>query len=461
MSDALMASAVRPPYSAEAEQAILGALLMDNRAWDQVGDLLVAEAFHVPEHRAIYSTMVRMLRAGKLADVVTVYEAGGHDLAFLNALAVSVVSLRGVGRHVELVAERHRRRQAMQLAADLYERAAQPDDTAGGIDVVVDEATGALMRLVERRSEQEPQLVSDLLPAWIDRLNDRVEGRDEVFPTGIRKLDELTAGGGRRGELWVLGARPSMGKSAGSLTVALNLSQNVPALALSQEDSTDVYLSRAVANVGRINLAHLRNPRRAQELGEMEAVWSRVAEGVDDLGRRQLLLDDQGGLGLADVRRKVRQAKRKCPGLALVVVDYLQLMQGEEGDNRNQMLGFIANGLLKLAKDEGVWIMLLSQLSRKADERSGVPQMSDLRDSGDIEGAATVILLLHREHRRNPKAPKEWAQIHVAKQKNGPTDTISAQFDGAYQRLLDWEGPEPDMGFGKRAGGAGRVGGLD
>jgi len=443
-------AALTPPHSVQAEQAVLGALLMDHRAFDAVGDLLKPEHFYVPEYRAIYSTMARLILSCKVADVVTVFEAGGHDLASLNELANCVTSVRSARRHAEIVLERWMRREAMRLAMSLMEDAAAVDDLDHPVSAVLETAVAGLMKLSERRMEQEPKPVSELLPQFIDEFNEMAEGKVITFKTGLHDLDVLTAGGGRRGETWVIGARPSMGKSASSLTMALSLSKEEPTLVLTQEDSITMFLSRAVANVGRVNLAHLRNPRRAAELGEIDQVWKGVAQGVDDLALRQLMVDDQGGLTLADVRRKVRQAKRRMPRLALVVVDYLQLMSGEEGDNRNQMLGAIANGLNKLAKDENVWIVLLSQLSRKADERTGVPQMADLRDSGDIEGAAHVILLLHREHKRNPKADKHWGQIHVCKQKNGPTDTINVHFDGAYQRFSDWVGPAPSMlGVGK------------
>ena len=441
--------ALAAPYSPAAEQGVLGALLADNRVWDEVGDVLRPEAFHAPEHRAIWSTISRLVVAGKLADPITVHEAGGHELATLTELLNAVVSAKRARHHAAILVERWQRREAMRTALALYESAADVDDGTP-VAELLDDATGELMRLQEQRTEQQPQRISDLLGEWIDRMNARADGQDEVFPTGLRDLDNLTAGGGRRGELWVLGARPSMGKSASALTVALNLTQSVPALVLTQEDSVDMFVSRCVASEGRVNLAHLRNPKRAAELGELDKAWDRIATGVDALNTRQLLIDDQGSLSVADVRRKIRQAKRMAPGLVLVVVDYLQLMAGDEGDNRNQMLGAIANGLNALAKSENVWIMLLSQLSRKADERSGVPQMADLRDSGDIESAAHVILLLHRESRRNPKVDKHWAQVHVCKQKNGPTDTVSLYFDGASQRFSNWEGPEPTVGIGTR-----------
>lgn len=451
--------ALTPPHSEQAEQAVLGAVLVDNRVFDVVGDVLLPERFYFPQHRAIYSTMARLLSAQKPADVVTVFEAGGHDLAFLNALASSVTGTRNARRYAEIIAERWQRRELLRIAADLTDAAHQVDAQAQAVPEVIDTALGKLFALGEQRAEQGPQTMYELLPTWIDEFNDMAEGKLVTFRTGLADLDALTGGGGRRGELWVLGARPSMGKSASALTFALNLSRETGTLVLSQEDSRHMFLSRSIAHLAKINLAHLRNPMRAAQIGELDAVWPKLNDGTEELGQRHLMLDDQGGLTLSDVRRKVLQAKRRMPGLGLVVVDYLQLMSGEAGDNRNQMLGAVANGLNKLAKDENIWILLLSQLSRKADERPGVPQMSDLRDSGDIEGAAHVILLLHREHMRKPDVPGNWAQVHVCKQKNGPTGTVNAFFDGAHQAFTDWFGPVPVMS--KSTKSAVVSGGLD
>jgi replicative DNA helicase len=218
---------------------------------------------------------------------------------------------------------------------------------------------------------------------------------------------------------------------------------------LTQEDSLNSLTARQVAAAGRVNLADLRNPRNAPQ-----SMWEGVSEGIDALGKLQIAMDDQAALSIMDVRRKIQQVKRRRKKLDLVIIDYLQLMEGD-GDNRNQELGKIANGLKRAAKEFGVWIILLSQLNRESDKRaSGMPQMSDLRDSGDIEGAADLIGLLHREHRRTPtEANKMHAELLVVKHKNGPTDTLNFSFDGAYQRFSDWEGPPPMKALSKQRGG--------
>lgn len=444
----------KPPASGEAEQAVLGALLQDNRCWEAVADVLRAEDFYFPVHAAIFSSIGRLINSGRPADAVTVYELGGHELALLSALSQCVPSAANARRYALIVADRSLRRQLQRVAHDLLDETFEPDDPAKPISEAADRAAGQMLELCQGRVQgREPTAIEEAVVVFIDQMNAMAMGEVVTIPTGLRDVDEATGGGGRDGELWVLGARPSMGKSALVCNIALHVAQQRGVLMLTQEDSIVTWVSRAVANRGRVNLADLRNPARARDA---DAMWSGVSLAVDEIAKLRLLLDDQGGLTLADVRRKAKQAKRKLGGdLGLIVVDYLQLMTGE-GDNRNQMLGHIANGLKALAKEMGCWIVLLSQLSRKADETTGLPQVAHLRDSGDIEGAADVIGLLHREaQRKKTDENKHWAQLHLAKQKNGPTCTVDLYFDGKHQRFSSWEGPPPTSsarGMGTRHG---------
>jgi len=311
-------------------------------------------------------------------------------------------------------------------------------EARGSVAERVDGAVTELLRLADQAQPQEPQSLDQMIAPWMDHLSEVAAGNIKpAMPTGLIDLDRLTGGGIWRGDLWVIGARPSMGKSAMSLTIARNMARNYSVLFLTQEDSVRTLVSRLVASAGRVNLAHLRNPH-----GAPDEMWEGVTMGVESLRSLNLRVDDQSSLRLLDVRRKIQQVKRRH-GLDMVVVDYLQLMVGE-AETRNRELGDIANGLKATAKDFNIGIVLLSQLSRKADERSGPPQMSDLRESGDIEGAADFIGMLYREWMRKPTDEnKHYAELHVCKQKNGPTDTLSLHFDGAYQRFDNWDGPKP------------------
>lgn len=441
-----------PPHSSQAEQAVLGALLLDNRAFDDVADLLHAEAFYHADHRAIFSTITRLVTSNKPADVVTVFEAGGHDLAYLGDLSQAAVSASRARAYADVVVLRWRERELMRVSAELLEDARHGAEDHDQLGDRIAKAVTDLMGLAVGAQQREPKAVADLALAFVDHVSDVNDGKEDTVETGFADLDRLTANGIRPGELWVFGARPSMGKTAFTSAIARNTARKLGTLFCSQEDSYNALIGRHVAALGRVNLADLRNPRKAPE-----SMWGGLTEGVHELVALNLWMDDQAGLTLADVRRKVQQVKRKTQ-LGVAVVDYLQLMVGQ-GDNRNIELGKIANGLKALAKEEQVGLILLSQMNREVDKRSGPPQMSDLRDSGDIEGAADLIGLLHREFMRNPtEANKHHAELHVVKHKNGATGVVNLYFDGAFQRFGNWEGPAPARGI-KR--GTGSSGGLD
>lgn len=455
--DAELAGLRVPPHSVEAEQGVLGGLLIDNRAWDRVSELVKAADFYRPEHRLLFAAMARLLGAGRPADVLTVFEllddadretVGG--LRYINSVAASVPSASNVRRYAEVVRDRSVQRQVAALALDLQGAVAGRLEGAE-ILTAVDSAVTGLLQLMQGAQRHEPVLLEDLMLELLDEVQALAEGKRPAVSTGFVDLDEATAGGGRPGELWVIGARPSMGKSALVLTLSLLVTAEDWGLVLSQEDSKLTLSQRAVANLGSVNLADLRNPAKLRE-EDKDRFWTGLVEGAERAKARRMLVDDQGGLTLADVRRKVQQAQRRAGGqLKVVVVDYLQLMTGEK-ENRNQLLGEICFGLQAMAKEFGVWVVLCSQLSREADKRAGLPHVSDLRDSGDIEAAAHVIALLHREARRKPTPDnKHWAQCELAKNKNGPTCTVNLFFDGKHQRFANWDGPVPSSHGGRGA----------
>lgn len=437
-----------PPHSVEAEQSVIGAALWDNAVVDAVGDLLHADDFYRHDHRLIWGAIEGLVMASKPADVITVFERLRSDprarneeitLADLNAMAQSVPGPANARRYAEIVRERSLRRRLIGIGMEIERAAWDHGEAQAPVQDVADRAVLELLALQAGAQQTEPVPIATAVAAFLDDLTARYEGKVTTFPTGLADVDRLTGGGGRRGELWVIGARPSMGKTAITLQLCRYTGRKHQVLLLSQEDSLLSASGRFVAAEGAVNLADLRNPRAAPD-----SMWAGVTEAVENLAPLNIAMDEETGLGLADVRRKAQQVRRRCGALDLIVIDYLQLMDGDEGENRNQTIGAIANGLKRLAKQLGCWIVLLSQLNRKADDRPGPPQMSDLRDSGDIEGAADLIGLLYREHMRKPTPEnKHWAQLHVCKQKNGATDTLNLYFDGALQRFGNWEGPAP------------------
>jgi replicative DNA helicase len=430
-----------PPHSDEAEFAVLGGMMMSGEAVEPCVELLQAPMFYHPEHRSIFSTMLQLRAANRVVDVLTVGELGGHDMRSLQSMVMSCPSASSARHYAGIVQDCWRERELIRVGLDIADESLKHTELTSPVASRVDRAVASLMGLVGTARASEPEPIAQAAVTFIDRLQARAEGRDQVISTGLSDLDDLTCGGGRIGELWVIGARPSMGKTALTLTISRHIAADVDAgngvLFLTQEDSKDTVTSRFVASIGRVGLSLLRKPQ-----GAPDDMWSRVSEAVEVMSRMNLQIDDQGSLTLLDVRRKVQQARRKGR-VDVVVIDYLQLMTGE-GANRNIELGAIANGLKATAKELGVWIILLSQLNRKADERPGPPQVSDLRDSGDIEGAADFIGLLHREAQRNrTEDNKHYAVMNVAKQKNGPTGLVDLYFNGTHQQFGNWSGPVP------------------
>lgn len=425
------AAARVPPHSVEAEQSVLGAVLLDNEVLETVGALLAPDDFYCADHRAIYHTARGLIAGGQVADVITVHDAGGHPFKQLNELVMSVPGVRGVRRWAELVHQHAMRRQLIRVGMGLAEAAMlQSEDAAPTAELVAD-ACEALLRLQEGAEHNEPRRVGDLLPAWLDDLQERALGKSDAVSTGLASVDRIVSGGFRPGELVVLAARPSMGKSALALGIARHVARaGRPVVVLTMEDSQQMLVSRQVAAAGRCNLADLRRPDRARD-----GMWDAVARAADELAGLPLYVDDQPVLGLIDVRTKALQVKRRAGALGMVMVDYLQLMEGE-GETRAHELTRIVRGMKRVAKELRVPLVLLCQLSRKADETKSPPRMDHLAESGGIEQAADVIGLLWRRYRVDPRPEyKHDAQIEFVKNKNDPTDTARLWFDGATQRF--------------------------
>jgi replicative DNA helicase len=424
----------------EAEQALLGSLMMNNAACDVAQELIAAEDFYMRDHALIWGAVLGLVRAQKPADVITVFQAlqgigkaedvGG--LSYINALAQCVPSADSVKAYGQIIRTCSVRRQLIGMAGALAAASHTGGATDADLPAVVEDAAQKLADIVQGRHEGVPRLMSELLPGWLDDLNDRATGKTDAISLGLRGVDRVLAGGGRRGELIVIGARPSMGKSALTLGIVRAVAQSKPVLVLSLEDSANMLISRHVASAGRTPLEHVRMPQHAPD-----SMWTAVADVVEELGQLPVWLDDRAGLSLQQVVNKAKYVQRKAGDLGLVVVDYLQLME-DEGETRSNELARIARGLKNMAKRMNCIVLLLSQLSREADKTNAPPRLDHLAESGAIEQAADVIGLLWRESRRNPKPDNAHkAQMEFAKNKNGATDTVHLWFDGRTQRFGD------------------------
>lgn len=424
------------PAAIEAEQSVLGALLRDNRGVDRMGDLRASHFFR-HEHRAIFTEILRQIGAGAQCDVVSVGMALGaavpDAMSYLNAMAQSTPSAANIARYADLVRDRALRRGLLAATADMSEMAFNPGSRSAG--EVLDAAQSALAALAETRTLREPIRASEAMLAHIDVLDGRVERRHCGIATGFAGIDALLMGGPNRGALVILGARPSMGKSALALNIAAHVARDHSVLFLSQEMESAELLDRALAQLGKI-------PLGAIITGQLDSQeWDRFSGASAKLNGLNLRLDDQPALTLLDVRSKAQQVKRKH-GLDLLVIDYLQLMSGE-GSNRNSQIEEISRGLKALAKELKIVVLALSQLSRNAANKAR-PQLSDLRDSGAIEQDADIVLFVHRDEVDNPQSHlRGCADIFIAKNRQGRIDDVLLSYEGMYTQFSDSTGPRP------------------
>jgi replicative DNA helicase len=433
-----------PPHSIEAEQSVLGGLLLDNLAWDRAADLLTESDFYRYEHRQIYAAISALVGGGKPADVVTVNEhlqslgraddCGGQ--MYLNALAQSVPSAANIRRYAEIVRERAVLRKLIGASDEIATQAFNPQGRP--VTQILDEAESRIFQIGEEgsRSKQGFIGIDKLVVELIDRVTELHEnGAEEVtgVRTGFYDLDRYTAGL-QKGDLIVLAARPSMGKTALALNIAEHVAvrEELPVLVFSMEMGASQLAVRMVGSLGRIDQQHLRTGALRDD------EWTRLTEAVDQLGKVSLFIDETAALNPAELRARARRMARQFGGtLGLIVVDYLQLMSGSAGsdENRATELGEISRGLKALAKELQCPVIALSQLNRSVETRNDKrPLMSDLRESGAIEQDADVIMFIYRDDYYNkmdgPSPSKEpgIAEVIIGKQRNGPVGTVKLTF---------------------------------
>jgi replicative DNA helicase len=429
-----------PPHSTEAEQSVLGGLLLDNLAWDKCSDLLSDGDFYRHEHRHIYAAVGSLIASSKPADVITVFEAlqslgkaedcGG--LAYLNALAQSVPSASNVRRYAEIVRERSVLRKLISASDEIATTAFNPQGQP--VSQILDEAESRIFRIGEEGSRGGAgfQAMDKLVQALIDRVQElEANGSEDVtgIRTGFYDLDRMTAGL-QKGDLIVLAARPSMGKTAFALNIAEHVAvqEGLPVAVFSMEMGASQLALRVVGSLGRIDQQHLRTGRLRDD------EWERLPEAASKLSEAPMFIDETPGLNPAELRARARRLARQYGGtLGLIVIDYLQLMSGSSNssdENRATVLGEISRGMKGLAKELQCPVIALSQLNRSVETRPDKrPMMSDLRESGAIEQDADVIMFIYRDdyYNKDSKEPGV-AEIVLAKQRNGPVGTVKLTF---------------------------------
>jgi replicative DNA helicase len=434
-----------PPQSLESEQSVLGGLLLDNEAIHRI-PTLAAEAFYSHVNAEIFRAIHAIAATGKPFDSVTVYDRLGDKaeevggMAYLMSLTQFVPSASSIRRYAEIVAEKAALRQLIaagdEIAAAGFAQAEAPA-------ILIDKAQMALAKLATVRRKREPQHIHESIADYLGLLQDLSEGKNPAIPTGIAGLDRLLNGGIRRGEMMVIGARPKHGKTALALALARNMAHAYSVLFISQEMPVFQLMHRHTAAMGCVDLGRILRADASDD-----GMWTCVNEAANRLGRLNLIHDDQSAQSLMDIRRKAIQTKRQH-GLDVLFVDFLQLMQGagDDSSNRNRELDIVVNGIKALALDLEIGVVVLSQMSRKADEFYRRPTMTHLRDSGAIEAAADQVALLFTDH-AHPLSKKAdnfagFSELEIVAHRNGAQGLVPMNFRGMYQQFGDWDGAVP------------------
>lgn len=434
-----------PPHSIEMEQAVLGALLIDNDAIDRVGDLR-AEHFYRYDHRLIFDCISKLVVASRRADALTVLEwlsgAGKREdvggLVYLNSLAQNAMGSANIGRYAEIVIARWKLRGVISVADTMGADAFSP--MGKSVNEIIGSAQEGLESLIDKGSK-EPVFIGSFLTSIVERIDEEFHGsstKTKALPTGLRDLDAKLGGGMRPGQLIIIAGRPAMGKTAIALSVAEAAAQEgAPTLVFSQEMEGEELCVRALSRASGLSLDKVLDGAKFGRASD-DPDWTMLTAGVSKVSEMGLIVDDRAAISLGEIQSRARSVKRKN-GLGLIVVDYLGLMAASEGDNRTQQVGANSRGLKALAKQMGVPVVLLAQLSRKCDERTDKrPMMADLRDSGEIEQDADIIIFLYRDEVYHPDSTDRGiAEINVAKQRNGPIGIVAAKYVGERTTFQD------------------------
>ncbi|WP_426393623.1 replicative DNA helicase [Ralstonia sp. R-29] len=449
-SDPQLDSLKVPPHSIEAEQSVLGGLLLDNAAWDRIADFINEHDFYRYDHRLIFHNIGKLISQAKPADVITVYEqlqaAGKAEevggLAYLNALAQNTPSAANIRRYAEIVRDRGVLRQLVTIADEISAGAFNPQ----GRDVrqLLDEAESKVFAIAEEgaRGQKGFLEIQPLLTQVVERI-DELYHRDNQsditgVPTGFVDLDRMTSGM-QGGDLIIVAGRPSMGKTAFSLNIGEHVAveQGLPVAVFSMEMAGTQLAMRMLGSVGRLDQHRLRTGRLLDE------DWPRLTHAIQKMNDAQLFIDETPALNPMELRARSRRLARQCGQLGLIVIDYLQLMSGSgSGENRATEISEISRSLKGLAKELNCPVIALSQLNRSLEQRPNKrPVMSDLRESGAIEQDADVILFIYRDQVYNPDSPdKGTAEIIIGKQRNGPIGTVRLTFLGEYTKFDNFTG---------------------
>jgi len=435
----------RPPHSAEAEQAIVGGLMLENQVWDKVSAKLCETDFYRTEHRILYRAIEGLAKKNQPFDVVTLLdtlksnnqldEAGGE--AYLFELANNTPSVANVSAYADIVREKSVQRQLISVAGEIADSAYNPEGRE--VPELLDFAESKVFAIGEQTAaEGGPEMIKSILVRAVEKIDALYHSGETItgLATGLLDLDNMTSGL-QPSDLIILAGRPSMGKTALAMNIAehAGIKSGKPVLVFSMEMPADSLAMRMMSSLGRIDQHRIRTGKLDDD------DWPRVTSAVHMLSEASLFIDDTPALSPAEMRARARRLMKEHGQLGLVVVDYLQLMKvpGFKAENRTAEISEISRSLKSLAKELSVPVIALSQLNRSLEQRHDKrPVMSDLRESGAIEQDADLICFIYRDEVYTEDSPdKGTAEIIIAKQRNGPIGKVRVAFLGKFTRFED------------------------
>ncbi len=433
-----------PPHSIEAEQSVLGSLMLDNESWEKTADLLVEHDFYRRDHQLIFRAIADLFEQSQPVDVITLAEY--HDkrgeldkvgeLAYLGMLARNTPSSANIIAYASIVRERSILRQLIAVGTAISNVAFNPEGKSS--EEMLDLAEGQVFEIAEKGAKRSGGFiqVKEVLSRVVDRIDTLFEQDSPItgLSSGFNDFDEQTSGM-QPADLVIVAGRPSMGKT----TFAMNLAEHaaikskVPVAVFSMEMPADALAMRMLSSLGQIDQHRLRTGRLNDD------DWPRLTSAIALLNEAPLFIDDTPALTVTELRARARRLKREH-GLSMIVIDYIQLMQGSSrssNENRATEISEISRSLKALAKELEVPVVALSQLNRSLEQRPNKrPIMSDLRESGAIEQDADLIVFIYRDEVYNEdSAEKGKAEIIISKQRNGPIGTVALTFQGKYTRF--------------------------
>lgn len=443
-----------PPHSREAEQSLLGGLMLDEASWEAVADQVTEEDFYFVAHRLIFRALASLAEAGQPRDVVTASEwlqrEGSLEtagvLAYVGTLARDTPSAANVAAYAAIVRARSVLRQLIRIGTDIAQSGYDPQGRE--VPELIDAAERQVFQIADAglRNKQGFVPIRRLLTEALDKIDILFQSDNPItgLGTGLIDFDEKTAGL-QPGDLVVIAGRPSMGKTSFAMNLAEHaaIRDKVPTAIFSMEMPGQQLAMRMISSLGRIDQSKVRTGRLS------DSDWPRITSAATLIAEAPMFIDDSPSLSPTEIRARSRRLKREH-GLGLIVVDYLQLMQvpGNK-ENRTTEISEISRSLKALAKELSVPVIALSQLNRNLEQRPNKrPVMSDLRESGGIEQDADLIVFIYRDEVYNPESPdKGTAEIIIAKQRNGPTGTVRLTFLGQYTRFENFASEDYGGGY--------------